>query len=237
MSINWKKYVIFYFVFLTLFFSLFQATASGEISTLLRVNSQGSIAYPTNLAIIPDKWAISYFSNLFLDSTNVHTPGKPSIRIEPTGTSGNTAREAWGPWYYVSPGDHIVAKCWIRIDALPSGYTYEDFAGARIGIDLRNAASGRGAYCLASCEASTYPETDEMIKNNYVHYGTVGWVQRTIDFIVPSNYYTRDLYTGNTLPSMRVNSVSFWMQVWSGTYGNNEPGNAWFAEAELYINP
>jgi hypothetical protein len=129
-----------------------------------------------------------------------------------------------------------VGSCWIKIDPLPAGYTYEDYAGARIGFDLRNEAGGH-TYCLTTLQSATYPDTTAGVKANYVHWGTSGWVQRTIDFVVPADFFNKDLYTGATIPSMQINSVSFWLQVWSGIYGGNEPGNAWFADTELYINP
>jgi hypothetical protein len=205
------------------------------------MSSQGNITYPSsnvNLALIPDKWSTRIFSNIFVDYSTVHTTGKPSIRLEQTGTSGNKARECYGPVLTVKPGDHIVGKIWIKIDSLPAGYTYEDYAGARIGFDLRNLSPITGAYhCLESLEAPTYPDTTAGLKANYVQFGTVGWVQRTIDFVVPTTYYTKDLYTSATISSMQINQVTLWMQVWSPMYGNSIPANAWFADAELYLNP
>jgi hypothetical protein len=170
----------------------------------------------------------------FLDATVTHD-GHVSIRSEPhvEGVDANKARECYATIIPVKPGDHIVAKCWMKID---DGRPYDPFSGARIGIDLYNTAGGKN-YILSSVHSPTYPDTDEGIIANYVHWGTQGWVQRTIDFIVPSDYFTHDYRRNEEIPTTQVNAVIMWMQVWSSTYYGSEPGNAWFADPELYINP
>jgi hypothetical protein len=127
----------------------------------------------------------------------------------------------------------------MKIDPLPAGYTYEDYAGARIGFDLRYQDPLNPDFypCLATLEAPTYPDTAQGLIDNAVHTGTVGWEQRIIDFVVPSDYFSMDLYTGKTIPSRQINQISMWMHVWSTLYGDYLPVSAWFADAELYINP
>ena len=186
---------------------------------------------------VADYWQHASFSNVFVDTQITHS-GTPSIRIEPTGTSGNAARECFGMGVNAYPGDHIVFKCWIKIDALPVGYMAEGYAGARIGIDLRyQNQDGIIMYCLDTLEGTTYPVTPENGHANYVHFGTVGWVQRTIDFIVPDAWFYTDLYTGQAITPVQVNKLSMWMQVWSPLYQGDVPASAWFADTELYVNP
>jgi hypothetical protein len=188
------------------------------------------------LGVIPDYWSLHFGSGpqiIFLDYSVVRTAGKPSIRLEPhTASDVNNARECDCWLYTVKPGDHIVAKCWMKIDDNGDRQTY---SGARIGIDLYNRQNGHN-YILYGIQCPTYPNTPEGEKNNYVGWGTVGWVQRTIDFIVPSSFFTHEYSSGQTIPQTQVNGICLWMQVWSGTYGGTEQGNAWFADAELYIN-
>jgi hypothetical protein len=237
-----KRKCLAFLFFLILCYSLFQLTARAE-SPSHRISSQGNITYSpsnVNLAVIPDDWYLTYGSGtqiIFLDYDIVHTLGKPSIRLEPhvDGVDNNPFRECDCHYYSCKPGDHIVAKCWIRIDA--NGDT-DSFSGARIGIDLiSNYDSMIGRYPCVATAGPTYPNTEQDVINNYVHWGTVGWVQRTIDFIVPADYFTVDVFTGKTIAPAQVSSFGMWMQVWSSEYYGSEPGNAWFADAELYINP
>jgi len=194
-------------------------------------------ASDVNLAVIPNSWHLTYGSGpqiIFLDYTVVRTAGKPSIRLEPhTAKDVNYARECDGTWYSVKPGDHIVAKCWIKIADNGDRYAY---SGARIGIDLYGGAS----YLLWGIDDGAYinPHDPNGVAESqfYVHWGTPGWTQRTIDFIVPSTYFTKTS-GGVSIPSARINEFVMWMQVWSSQYGGTEQGNAWFADAELYINP
>jgi hypothetical protein len=200
------------------------------------VEVQSGDGSQTNLAVIPDDWdLVSHVPYVSLDYSIVRTAGQPSIKIGYPGTD----RECWGPAYSAKPGDHIVGKCWIKVDPLPSGYNSEAYAGGRIGFDLRwlDPANPNNYPCLATLEAATYPDTSQGVADNYVHFGASGWIQKTIDFIIPADFFTKDLYTGNTITAKQINQISFWMQVWSSTYGNNIPGNAWFADCELYINP
>lgn len=225
-------------------YSLFQYIAGAQSSLQASIFSQGSISYSpsnVNLAVIPDNWTghwggVGWFSNVFFDYTVERTSGIPSIKSTPhTSADTNNDRECECNWYPVKPGDHIVAKCWIKIDA--NGDT-DAWSGARIGVDLYNQAGGNN-YQLWGIEEPTYvnPHDPNGLAESqmYVHWGTSGWTQRTIDFIVPSDYFTKDA-KGNTIPSVQVDHIVMWLQVWSSRLGSSEVGNAWFADAELYIN-
>lgn len=236
-----RKCVVLLFC-LMLFYSLFQTTVKAQSSSLITILSQGSISYydpNVNLAVIPDDWHLTYGGGpqiIFLDYS-VTRSGSPSIRLERhvDGVDVNTGRECDGRWYNVNPGDHIVAKCWMKTEPSALGDT-NPFSGARIGVDLYNQESDHN-YLLYGIESSSYPNTGASERENYVNWGTTTWVQRIIDFVVPSDYFTYDHLTTQTIPSTQVSSIVVWMQVWSSSYGATDPARAWFADAELYINP
>jgi len=183
----------------------------------------------TNLAAIPNNWCMTYGSGkqiIFLDNNVVRTPGKPSIRLEQHTTADvNTNRECNGKWYPVKPGDHIVAKCWIKVDA-----TYintDPYCGGRLGMDLYGSNGAGGITILDS-----YPHDGAQHTASEVHWGTVGWTLRTWDIIVQNTIYTKDLY-GNTIPATPITKMVLWLDVRPVT----ATGLVWFADAELYINP
>ncbi len=142
------------------------------------------------MAVIPDDWE-NYKSQgslahgrgpqiIFVDSSVVRTTGKPSIRIDPhTSADTNFARECDGKWYPVKPGDHIVAKCWIRTLTGPSTSGYPQ-CGRRIGIDF---------YASTILPARTFWDTyyNYDYGKSYVHDSNGrAWQQRVLDFIVPA---------------------------------------------------
>jgi hypothetical protein len=220
-------------------YSLFQLTAIAQSSPKASIFSQGSITYSpsnVNLAVIPEDWGdyinrgkITYGSDpqiLFLDYNVERTPGKPSIRSEPhTSLDINQWRECDGKWYSVKPGDHIVAKCWIKVDN-----TYVDtdpYYGGRLGMDLYGPTGAGGITILDS-----YPHDGAEHMASEVHWGTIGWTLRTWDITVQSTIYTKDVY-GNTIPATPITKMVIWLDVRPAT----ATGLVWFADAELYINP
>jgi len=235
-----RKCLTFLFC-LILCYSLFQHTARAQSSSQISISSQGSITYSpsnVNLAVIPDDWRLTYKSGpqiIFLDYDVVRTAGKPSIRLEPhvDGVDVNIARECDSIEITVKPGDHIVAKCWMKTTASGFGDT-DPSSGARIGLDL---CDHHGGDFILYCIYRTYPNAAQDEPDQYVHWGNSNWVQRTIDFVVPYEYFTYDYLSGKTISPRQVSSITLWMQVWSSTYGSTDPGLAWFADAELYINP
>jgi hypothetical protein len=241
-----KKRSLTFLFCLLLIYSLLRPAASAQNSVQASISSQGSISYPSpspspspsptpnpqNLAVIPDDWDLTYGSGpqiIFLDAQVTHN-GHPSIRLEPhTANDANTAREADGTWYNVMPGDHIVARCWMKTDTNGDTVPYH---GARIGIDLYNQENGHN-YLLYGLNSPDYPNTNDKEVLNYVTWGTSTWTQRTMDFIVPSDYFTQNLLTGGAIPPTQVRQIVMWVQALPTT----AQGNAWFADAELYINP
>jgi hypothetical protein len=202
--------------------------------TINPANESFTMSTTNNLADIPDDWQLTYGTGpqiIFLDSTVVRTAGKPSIRIERhvEGIDTNSAREANGIWYNIKPGDHIVAKCWMKTD--PSGFgDTNPYSGARIGLDFYGSA-GR----ILGIEGNAYPETDAAQRANYVPWGTSTWTQRTIEITVPATF-SADGDLGYPAGSVVVpTSFVMWMQGWSSSYGSTDPAKIWFADAELYI--
>jgi hypothetical protein len=230
---------------LILCYSLFQHIARAQSSSQASVFSQGSITYlpsNVNLAVIPDDWNIGFGNGpqiIFLDYTVVHTLGKPSIRLEPhTSADVNTARECDGTWYPVKPGDHIVAKCWIKTDNSTPTENADPYHGGRIGIDFY-APLGNGHITIVDgLPGNVNPYFGDPGANHLaamVHWNTSVWTLKTWDIIIPSVIYTKDVL-GNTIPATPITQCVLWMQAMQVNDGT-ALGNAWFADAELYINP
>jgi hypothetical protein len=196
------------------------------------------ISYPTfnpgNLAVIPDDWGLTYGSGpqiIFLDYSVVRTAGKPSIRLEShTSADVNTARECDGTWYSCKPGDHIVAKCWIKTDSNTPAENANPYHGARIGIDFY-VPMGDGVHI--GIEFSRPNDSDPL--SVAVPWNTPTWTLRTWDLVVPSTIYTK-AWDGTPIPPTPITQFVLWMQGIQLNDGTAK-GNAWFADAELYINP
>jgi len=201
-----------------------------------------------NFAVIPDDWRIgeTWCAPTFLDYSVLHN-GHPSIRME-KGSDPSKPREilaadkTQSDWCIrVKPGDHIVFKVWMKTSASTIGDN-SPYSGVRCGIDFYAPAGDgtEGTYITGT--ATPYGETwtpsggfPVNQKLNYVNWGS-DWQQRTMDFIVQNQYYT-DPFTSNPGQLMTPDRIIPWIQVWSDTYGNADNGIAWFADAELYINP
>ena len=192
-----------------------------------------------NLAEIPDDWGLTYGNGqqiIFLDYSVVRTFGKPSIRLEPhTSNDVNTARECDGIWYSINPGDRIVAKCWMKTDSSTPQENADIYHGARIGLDFY-AHTSQGYGIL---EGPGHPQNGQEHIDGMVMWNTPEWTLKTWDFIVPTTYYTQ-VWTGAggvvTCGPVQVEDVVLWMQAMQVNDGT-AIGRAWFADAELYINP
>jgi hypothetical protein len=169
-----------------------------------------------------------------LDNTVLHN-GHVSIRLDPPlASSPGKSREVNLKWIPVKPGDHIVFKAWMKVDAVP-GYKFNIYdpntwRGARIGFEYYDDG---GIVTGVSGPYGTIPQPVEDTIANWVLWGTTGWVQRTIEVVVP-----------NTVPRYVTNEpevpqgIIAWFQVLG--YPNDSPsslGSGWIADAELYINP
>jgi hypothetical protein len=201
----------------------------------MKMFCDNSAAIPTdwgNYASDPAKWEAYGSGNqiIFLDFNVVRTPDKPSIHFALPHTSEdmNEGRECNGRWLPVNPGDHVVFTCWMKT-TLSQYSTYNNDLtdsygkGARIGIDFyhdnTNLLIGALVNGLGS-DTVTIPGYPQLRSaGSHVPWNTPNWTKQTIDFIVPSGY--------------NINKVVAWMQV----VESEDSGQAWFADAELYINP
>jgi hypothetical protein len=170
-------------------------------------------------------------ANVHFD-TSVTYEGTKSIRIDPIGNSTNIGRECDSNWMAVSIGETIVFSCWMKTTASGLGDTSPQ-SGARIGIDFYGADPVTGGYITGIAYAGAYTQTPTSSQeaNNYVSWGTSVWTLRTLDFVVPSVVYDPSGH------AVAPTGIIPWMQVWSSTYGGSDPGQAWFADPTLYINP
>jgi hypothetical protein len=182
----------------------------------------GTAQAATNLAPLK-VWDLTYGTGpqiIKLDYAVTYN-GQPTIRLDRhTSADMNNARECNTNGIRIQPGDRIVFKCWMKTTKSGFGDT-NLYSGARIGIDFYG--SGR---CLGAVQSPTYPDTHLGVRQNYVNWGTSQWTERTIQFTVPK-----------TIGGITPTAMILWMQVWSSTYGSTDPGQAWFANPQLYKNP
>jgi hypothetical protein len=200
------------------------------------ISTFGTINYPTfnpgNLALIPDDWWLTYGNGpqiIHLDYNVTHN-GDVSIRLDPHTTNDvNIARECDGTWYSIKPGDHVVAKCWIKTDSNTPAENANPYHGARIGIDYYGPTGSGGITILDSRPNNTDPLSVA------VPWNTPTWTLRTWDIIIPSTIFTKDV-AGHAIPPTQITQFVIWMQGIQLNDGTAK-GSAWFADAELYINP
>jgi hypothetical protein len=246
-----KRHALRFFVALLLFVVLLSTIkAQANVSFSAAISSSGTISYsssspptptptPTpngnNLAVIPTDWEDASDGgpvNVHFDYGVEHTPGSPSIRLDAgTSTSSTSAdREEDLGWSGVSPGDHIVFSAWVKISDSGSGDNGVAGYGIRLGCDFYAAGYITG---IAYAGAYTYPTPYDLVNANYVNWGTSGWVEKTLDFIVPSTVYADggDMYSSGQ--AVTPSGIIPWVQVSMPT----DSGQAWFADATLYINP
>ncbi len=161
--------------------------------------------------------------------------GHVSIRLDPPFASDpEKPREVNGKWIPVKPGDHIIFKAWMKVDYV-AGYQFspEDantWRGARIGVSYYG-STGIIEDIIGPSGALPASAADSMAC--WVLWNTSGWVQKTMDFVVPET--VPDRATGTL--EVPVGIIP-WFQVLG--YPNNQPtslGSGWMADAELYINP
>jgi hypothetical protein len=137
----------------------------------------------------------------------------------------------------VKPGDHIVFRVWMKTNASTIGDTTPT-SGIRFGIDFY-VTGGNRITATQSPDGAYWTPSGGSPSNQYLNYVNWGqdWTQRTMDFIV-QNQYPSD--GGGSYPAGQMvtpDGIVPWMQVWSDAHGNADNGIAWFADAELYINP
>lgn len=212
--------------------------------------SNMGIALNENLAVVPDDWRIGETWNAptFLEANTAYWHnGHQSIRME-KGTDATKSREilcadkTQNDWSIrVKPGDHIVFKVWMKTAASTIGDTTPG-SGIRLGIDFYDGTgsitgiqSPDGSPPTLNGNNVVFPANQYL---NYVNWGH-DWEQRTMEFVVANQYAKLpwSTATGATGAMLTPDRMIPWVQVWSDTNGNADNGIAWFADAELYINP
>ena len=244
-----KRYAIHLMVVL-LVYTLVLLPVYGQVAQQVVVLSGGAILYPNvsptqiptpvlhNLASIPSHWYLTYSTGpqiIHLDSSVTYN-GEASVRLDKhTSADVNTARECNTGAYSIKPGDHIVFSCWMKTTESGYGDT-NPFSGARIGIDFWN-SGGRINGLASDGQHGLYPnEQSSAVQEFYVPWGS-DWTLKIIDFIVPQKMTADGFFGYPAGTSQTPSAMILWMQVWSSTYGSTDPGHAWFANAQLYINP
>jgi hypothetical protein len=172
----------------------------------------------TNLAPIPEGWDTTrdlstYRQFAHLDYTILGPSGKPSIRLD-YDRSGNE-RDIFpvNYWQNLKPGDHVVFSIWIKTSNSSLGMNGNPSEGGRIGIDFYDPVDGN-RYGIN--EQYSVPLVRA---GSFVSWGTATWTQFIYDVTVPLGSH--------------INGMIAWIQVLEV----NDRGQAWFADAQLYINP
>lgn len=172
----------------------------------------------TNRALPFDisNWNFGSYTNYYNDYSVYHS-GSMSIRSE----ANPTARELNGPFMSVESGDNIVFKCWIKTE-----YAAET-EGARIGIDLHG--------LNADDEVTLYSWLPSYSAGSWVAWNS-DWTLQTINATIPDDIYGEiNPWTGT--PYTVHSNLIYGMVAWMGVHPLDCPADAWFADAELYINP
>ena len=185
---------------------------------------------------MPSGWiltrvALNSFTEIVHVDSSVLYNGAPSIRLDPYIVGPNSARECDGAWVNggyvsVSGGDHIVFTCWVRTTSSMNSLYNNDPTdshgkGGRIGIDFYN---GNSVVASAIVNGEYLPNGNAIAGNPHaegsgVSWNTPTWTKLTIDCTVPSGY--------------GVSKMIPWMQA----QDSSDTAVAWFAGAQLYINP
>lgn len=218
------------------------------LTSLLLAGLVGSIvvkADTSNLVESPNAWTTSYtgmhygiggVSNVVLDEAVLYL-GESSVRIDPVGSSGNTAREANSYYLSVATGDVITYSVWIKTGESSFG-DVDLNSGGRIGIDFYGTSGRIGASQSPDGDPSWVAGVwDDQTYRNYVNWGE-DWTKVTMSFTVP-DVFPADLWCASGYTSSEYyepTAIIPWLQVWSSTYGAADEGSVWFAASELYIN-
>jgi hypothetical protein len=250
-----KRFTIF--VCIVLCYSLLPLTTRAQSSAEVTLFSQGSINYPPlptpsptptptpsspNLAPIPDGWYLTYGSGpqiIFLDASVAHN-GNPSIRIEAhvEGVDVNHYRECDSHSFSVKAGDHIVFKIWIKTGHSTLGQDGVIGNGAIFGVDFYSKTHRLHEHSSDASGSFTDPDFWTYLDDagQYVPFNS-DWSYRQLDFYVPNQVL--DDTTGQ-LATEPIVAIIPWIQAASYITPPNhaqDQGTAWFADAELYINP
>ena len=238
----------------------FAISSNGKIEYL--TPAQTPKPFSTNLAAIPndwydatvDLWKYPYISVVTED-------GRTAIRLDVDNTE-RVSRECNLGWFTVKPGDHVVFGIWAKtdshantvqdsgarigldlfgvymqgqqqvmhVDSLPRDYTYIDgewYSGNSWGpwfADYANPVDGAWPDCDMS-NGGIIP-----ISQFSIPWGT-DWTYIYWDFVVPDEWFRFTDYPSH--PDTQLMMIGPWIDART----ISDTAYAYFADAELYINP
>lgn len=184
---------------------------------------------------------------IFVDNTVFRTVGNPSIRIEPhiAGVDANSARECDGTWRPIRPGDRVLIKVWIKTGTCSPPSDLNN--GGRLGMDCYGHGMIGGVRKFGVVLKTANADSAEGLPGWYwqnAQYALNGiwkaewnqnWTLCGWDYTIPTELYPY-IWSGSgpTLcdTPVAIDYIVPWLDV--------RPVNicvAWFADAELYINP
>jgi hypothetical protein len=200
-------------------------------------------AESTNLAPIPDGWSTANTTN---ENGIGGTPyivypvswqGKTAVRLDPDpdyiAIGWPCTNEINSAWFPIKPGDHIIYKMWLWVESSTVGDDGNAYAGAMMGIDVY----GNGRICgLTTPDGKcAWPNYGPEYTQNIVPFGTMTWIQKTMDFIVQDTYMA-DPYGGHTAYEVVVpNGCIPTLNIYTH-HPTTEKASIYFAGAELYIS-
>ena len=160
----------------------------------------------------------------------------PSIRID-AHTSLNPYREVdnFGGNFNVNPGDHVIFRCWVKTGSSTLGQNGVANNGAILNWDwygsggrLHDHSSNNPYYDQTTASAQAVGDSVGLPFNR-------DWTQLALDCIVPNQVYN-DNTGGFSVPTYIVLAPCVsWYNPSLG--GQIDDGQAWYSNAELYINP
>lgn len=178
-----------------------------------------------------NEWGIGGVANVVLD-TSVQHNGANSLRIDPTGATGNTAREANSYYLNVQPGNHIYFAVWIKTSAAAVGETDRC---ARFGLDFYG--SGGRIQGIQTPDgtpwtlAGGWPANED---NQFVDWGS-DWTLKVMEFTVAATY-DADYWCGEGY-SLGDHAVPTGCIPWYQVASSVDGGEGWFSDPVFYVNP
>jgi len=186
-----------------------------------------------------DTWATAPAENVYYDTTTEYQ-GNPSWRIAPTGSGAESAVDNDWASLAVTPGETVTMSVWIYTTGTSVGTS----AGATFGIDFYT-ANYDGSW--ARIDGVNAPqEIPAPIYGDPTNNGWTGaaafnvpwgssWVQRTYNFVVPSQLEGDGIMRNNQVPSGTFVTPQYicpWLMISGSTQYTT-----YFSDFQLYINP
>lgn len=218
--------------------SIYASATTSTTPTATQTPTTTPTPTQTNLAPINDGLWYSDNGWISLPGSNVHYDtqttyqSNPTWRIDP---GDNLGADHSG--IYLTGGDHVVMKCWIKTTGTPAIGN-----GARLGISWFGVLDGQWARigdCASVADATAGQPTGAY--EQVVPYGQ-DWTLITWDFIVPTTYLS-DGYTGmpagHQFPAGQatVTEAFPWCELFANYGSTQGTSTAYFSDFQFYVNP